>query len=99
SEHHRTKHAGTCIIDRECPTQCVCLGTTLDCSKRELLDIPADLPIYTTELKLGSNKITRIRADGLFKRLPNLQILDLSDNKIHEIEDMAFEKGDKLTDL
>lgn len=28
-----------------------------------------------------------------------LSIRDLSDNEIHEIEDGAFEKADKLTDL
>ncbi|KAH9524852.1 Slit 2 protein [Bulinus truncatus] len=99
SEQHRTKNAATCMIDRECPAECLCTGTTVDCSKRELTDIPEDMPMYTTELKLGSNKITRIKADGLFKRLPNLQKLDLSDNEIHEIEDGAFENADKLTDL
>ncbi|CAG5123894.1 unnamed protein product, partial [Candidula unifasciata] len=99
SEHHRTKNAGTCMIDYECPTECVCVGTTIDCSKRGLVDIPQDLPMYTTELKLSSNKITRIKADGLFKRLSNLQLLDLSDNEVNEIEDGAFEKADKLTDL
>ncbi|XP_055874290.1 slit homolog 2 protein-like isoform X2 [Biomphalaria glabrata] len=99
SDHHRTKNAGICLIDRECPAKCVCTGTTVDCSKRELTDIPEDIPMYTTDLKLGSNKILRIKADGLFKRLPNLQKLDLNDNEIHEIEDGAFDNADKLTDL
>ncbi|XP_059170224.1 slit homolog 2 protein-like isoform X2 [Physella acuta] len=99
SEHHRTKNAGTCMIDRECPAECVCMGTTVECSKRGLTEIPEDIPMYTTELKLGSNKIARVKADGLFKRLPNLQLLDLTDNVIHEIEDAAFEKADMLSDL
>ncbi|XP_012937853.1 slit homolog 2 protein [Aplysia californica] len=99
SEEFRTKNAGNCMIDRECPTDCVCTGTSVDCFQRGLEDIPAELPMYTTELKLGNNKIKRLPADGLFKRLPNLQVLDLSENEIHEIEDGAFEAADKLTDL
>ncbi|KAK7489547.1 hypothetical protein BaRGS_00019181 [Batillaria attramentaria] len=99
SEIHRTINAGTCMIDRDCPRDCVCLGTSVDCSSRGLQEIPQDIPMYTTELKLGTNQITRVPADGLFKRLPNLQVLDLSENEIHEIEDGAFEGADKLTDL
>ncbi|XP_070212275.1 protein slit-like isoform X2 [Littorina saxatilis] len=99
AEVHRTINAGTCMIDRECPRDCVCLGTSVDCSARGLTTIPAEIPQYTTELKLGTNQIERVSADGLFKRLPNLQVLDLSENEIHEIEDGAFEGADKLTDL
>ncbi|XP_076460570.1 slit homolog 2 protein-like isoform X2 [Babylonia areolata] len=99
SEVHRTMKAGTCMIDRECPRDCVCLGTSVDCSGRGLTAIPGAIPLYTTELKLATNQIKRISADGLFKRLPNLQLLDLSENDIHDIEDGAFEGAAKLTDL
>ncbi|XP_025093491.1 protein slit-like isoform X1 [Pomacea canaliculata] len=99
AEVHRTINAGTCMIDRECPRDCVCIGTSVDCSGRGLDAIPKEVPMYTTELKLSSNQITRLPADGLFERLPNLQILDLSDNKLHEIEDGAFDGAEKLTDL
>lgn len=99
AEIHRTINAGTCMIDRECPRECVCTGTSVDCSTRALEAIPAAIPQYTTELLLGTNQIKRIGADGLFKRLPNLQVVNLSDNEIHEIEEGAFEGADKLTDL
>ncbi|KAL8561823.1 hypothetical protein ACOMHN_046949 [Nucella lapillus] len=99
SEVHRTQKAGTCMIDRECPRDCVCLGTAVDCSGRALTAIPSAIPLYTTQLKLATNQIKRISADGLFKRLPNLQVLDLSENAIHDIEDGAFEGASKLTDL
>ncbi|XP_071091195.1 protein slit-like isoform X2 [Haliotis cracherodii] len=100
SEAHRTKNAGNCMIDRECPRECVCIGTTVDCSGRGLKYIPKELPMYTTELKLENNEINRIKNDGIFKKkLPNLQILDLNDNAIEVIEDGAFEGAEKLTDL
>ncbi|GFO50375.1 protein slit-like protein [Plakobranchus ocellatus] len=99
SEHLRTKYAGTCMIDSECPADCTCVGTTVDCSNRGFADIPEDVPRYTTILKVGSNKIKSLKASGLFKRLPNLQSLDLTGNEINDIEDGAFEKADKLLDL
>ncbi|XP_041368487.1 slit homolog 2 protein-like isoform X2 [Gigantopelta aegis] len=100
AESHRTKNAGNCMIDRECPRQCVCIGTTVDCSGRSLKNIPKELPMYTTELKLSDNEISHIASDGFFlKKLPNLQVLDLNDNHLELIEDGAFRGADKITDL
>ena len=50
AEVHRTINAGTCMIDRECPRECVCVGTQVDCSGRGLAKVPAGVPQYTTEL-------------------------------------------------
>lgn len=39
---------GNFVISYEqCPTSCACLGNTVDCSNKELEDIPADLPSWT----------------------------------------------------
>ncbi|KAK3600848.1 hypothetical protein CHS0354_014213 [Potamilus streckersoni] len=99
AEIHRTKNAGRCIIDNVCPTQCECLGTTVDCSARRLTHIPLNLPSYTTELNLKDNQITKLSAEGLFELLPNLHILDLSDNLIEIVEEGTFRASAKLTEL
>jgi len=33
-----------------CPGQCACLGNAVDCSKRKLRNIPADIPAWTEVL-------------------------------------------------
>ncbi|XP_056004929.1 slit homolog 2 protein-like isoform X2 [Ostrea edulis] len=99
SEIHRTKNAGQCVIDVECPKQCVCLGTVVDCSNRHLTLIPDNLPIYTTELKLQNNQIEKLGANNVFRRLVNLQVIDLSSNRLQEIEEGAFNGAKKLIDV
>ncbi|XP_023241480.1 slit homolog 2 protein-like [Centruroides sculpturatus] len=99
SEEYRTKLAGQCIVDKECPENCVCEGTIIDCSKKRLRDIPNDVPMFATELRLNDNMITKVKNDGLFKRLPNLNRLDLRNNEILDIEDGAFQGATGLNDL
>ena len=50
SEEHRTKMAGVCLIDSQCPQSCVCEGTVVNCSGLKLEHIPNDIPMYTTQL-------------------------------------------------
>jgi Leucine rich repeat N-terminal domain len=40
----------SCEDDPACPADCTCKGTVVDCSGRELTEIPRELPLYTTEL-------------------------------------------------
>lgn len=98
-EEYRTRFAGECRIDTECPAACHCEGTTVDCSGRGLVEIPRDVPLYTTELLLNDNQLGRIRSDGLFGRLPDLLKLDLRRNQITGIEPNAFEGASKIQDL
>lgn len=49
-DEYRTRFAGECRIDTECPASCHCERTTVDCSARGLKEIPRDIPLYTTEL-------------------------------------------------
>nr|CAD7195455.1 unnamed protein product [Timema douglasi] len=98
-EEFRTKLAGECVIDTVCPQGCSCEGTKIDCSARNLKEIPKDIPMYTTELLLNDNEIGRIKSDGLFGRLPNLQKLDLRRNKVTGIEENAFEGTSRLIEL
>ncbi|XP_047346786.1 protein slit isoform X5 [Vespa velutina] len=94
-----TKRAGECILPGACPSPCSCNGATIDCSSKKLTSIPRDLPIYTSTLLLGNNELDKIKADGLFQKLPELQHLDLRKNKISRIEASAFQGAHKLTDL
>ncbi|KAG8325800.1 Slit 2 protein [Homalodisca vitripennis] len=48
---------------------------------------------------LNDNEIGRIKSDGLFGRLPNLQKLDLRRNQITGIEQNAFEGCARLSEL
>ncbi|XP_059622611.1 protein slit [Phlebotomus argentipes] len=99
ADDYKTRHAGECRIDVECPAACHCERTTVDCSARGLKEIPRDIPLHTTELLLNDNDLGRIRSDGLFGRLPNLVKLDLRRNKITGIERNSFEGASKIQDL
>lgn len=48
---------------------------------------------------LRNNSIEKIKSEGFFEKLPELQHLDLRDNKISRIEAEAFEGAEKLADL
>jgi Leucine-rich repeat (LRR) protein len=62
-------------------------------------DIPSGIPTTTTHLILADNQITRISALGLFNRIPNLATLDMSRNKISEIEQGAFEGAYSINEM
>ncbi|RLU25890.1 hypothetical protein DMN91_002052 [Ooceraea biroi] len=94
-----TKRAGECILPGACPAPCTCNGATVDCSNKRLTSIPKDLPLYTSTLVLNNNELDKIKADGLFEKLPELQHLDLRKNKISRIEASAFQGAHNLTDL
>uniref|UniRef100_T1IM74 Protein slit n=1 Tax=Strigamia maritima TaxID=126957 RepID=T1IM74_STRMM len=99
-EDHRTKLAGQCMIDKGCPTSCVCEGTIVDCSGRMLKEIPNDIPMFTTELRLNDNHITKVKNTVI----ENCQIyrnckVDLRHNDIINIEDGAFQGANALQDL
>lgn len=46
----RMKLSGECRLDTDCPAQCQCDGSIVDCSGRGLKEIPRDIPLHTTEL-------------------------------------------------
>ena len=88
-----------CEEDKSCPAACYCEGTKVDCSHRGLQDIPTGIPTTTTHLILSDNHITKISALGLFNRIPNLETLDMSRNKIDEIEQGAFEGAYSINEM
>ena len=78
---------------------CTCHSGTVDCSHRDMVEIPQAIPMSTVNLILSDNNIERIPAIGLFNRLPKLKTLDLARNDITEIEEGAFEGASSIREM
>jgi Leucine-rich repeat (LRR) protein len=68
----------------------------VDCSKQNLLSIPANLPINTTDLDLSGNLIQNLTTETLvpvsgLSHLINLRKLSLSYNSITSIQGTVFQ--------
>ena len=63
-----------------------------------LIAVPTDIPTYTTEVSLYSNRITEIKTRA-FNRLSALTLLNLHDNLISELEPGAFNGLMALSEL
>ncbi|MBN3293379.1 SLIT2 protein, partial [Polypterus senegalus] len=99
TEDYRSKLGGDCFADLACPEKCRCEGTTVDCSNQKLTRIPEHIPQYTAELRLNNNEFTVLEATGIFKKLPQLRKINLSSNKITDIEEGAFEGATGVNEL
>uniref|UniRef100_A0AAX7UH19 Slit homolog 1a (Drosophila) n=1 Tax=Astatotilapia calliptera TaxID=8154 RepID=A0AAX7UH19_ASTCA len=88
-----------CNSDPVCPPKCRCESNVVDCSNLKLTKIPEHIPASTTELRLNNNEITTLEATGAFKNLSQLKKINLSNNKITEIEDGAFEGASSVNEL
>uniref|UniRef100_A0A671SEL1 Slit homolog 1 protein-like n=1 Tax=Sinocyclocheilus anshuiensis TaxID=1608454 RepID=A0A671SEL1_9TELE len=94
-----TRLSYDCNNDPVCPAKCRCESNVVDCSNLRLNRIPEHIPASTTELRLNNNEITAIEATGAFKTLSHLKKINLSNNKISEIEDGAFEGASPVNEL
>ncbi|KAB1274113.1 Leucine-rich repeat-containing protein 4B [Camelus dromedarius] len=74
-----------------CPSACSCSNqaSRVICTRRELAEVPASIPVNTRYLNLQENSIQVIRTDT-FKHLRHLEILQLSKNLVRKIEVGAF---------
>uniref|UniRef100_A0A3P9H4G6 Slit homolog 2 (Drosophila) n=1 Tax=Oryzias latipes TaxID=8090 RepID=A0A3P9H4G6_ORYLA len=99
TEDYRSKLGGDCFADLACPEKCRCEGTTVDCSNQKLTKIPDHIPQYTAELRLNNNEFTVIEATGIFKKLPHLRKINLSNNRITDIEEGTFEGASGVNEL
>uniref|UniRef100_A0A669D5W5 Slit homolog 1 protein n=1 Tax=Oreochromis niloticus TaxID=8128 RepID=A0A669D5W5_ORENI len=88
-----------CNSDPVCPPKCRCESNVVDCSNLKLTKIPEHIPASTSELRLNNNEITTLEATGAFKNLSQLKKINLSNNKITEIEDGAFEGASSVNEL
>ncbi|KPP80060.1 slit 1 protein-like [Scleropages formosus] len=88
-----------CGSDPVCPPKCRCEAGVVDCSNLRLTKIPEHIPASTAELRLNNNEISVLEATGVFKTLTQLKKINLSNNKITEIEDGAFEGAASVSEL
>ncbi|KTG34062.1 hypothetical protein cypCar_00009827, partial [Cyprinus carpio] len=92
-----------------CPAACTCNNNIIDCRRKGLTEIPANLPEGIVEIRLEQNMIKSIPAGAFstYKKLkriwPNYLYLchyrDLSKNQISEIAEDAFSGLRSLTSL
>uniref|UniRef100_A0A8C7HBC8 Slit guidance ligand 1 n=1 Tax=Oncorhynchus kisutch TaxID=8019 RepID=A0A8C7HBC8_ONCKI len=94
-----TRLNNECNSDPVCPPKCRCDSNVVDCSNLRIKKIPEHIPASTTELRLNNNEITTLEATGVFKALSQLNNINLSNNKITEIEDGAFEGAGSVNEL
>ncbi|XP_048031891.1 slit homolog 3 protein isoform X1 [Megalobrama amblycephala] len=99
AEDYRSRLSGECFQDLVCPERCRCEGTVVDCSNLKLTKIPPHLPEHTTDLRLNDNEIPILEATGAFKKLPNLRKINLSNNKLRDIREGAFDGAGGVLEL
>src|SRR6218665_3090022 len=82
-------------VGNRCPKPCTCRfeisQMIVNCSKRGLTDVPSDGPYETRLLFLDGNKITTLGKPAIYQNLGQLQVLDLSRNRIRTLEDGIFQ--------
>uniref|UniRef100_A0A1I8EHY2 Ig-like domain-containing protein n=2 Tax=Wuchereria bancrofti TaxID=6293 RepID=A0A1I8EHY2_WUCBA len=86
------------ICLEQCPEECHCLDTHIDCSRRSLTDVPFSLPSWATTLELQGNYIEKI-LPTTFVGLSSLISLDLSENQIGGFSRLVFAHTPKLEAL
>ncbi|XP_049783690.1 leucine-rich repeats and immunoglobulin-like domains protein 3 [Schistocerca cancellata] len=79
-----------------CSSSCSCLGRFIDCSRKKLQHIPADLPTWTEELNLNKNYLTEI---PVVDAQLNLTTLSLAHNQIRKIDANALHNLPTLKSL
>ncbi|XP_026181659.1 vasorin b [Mastacembelus armatus] len=87
------------ILSSSCPKDCTC--STLEsilCFQRRSSVFPKGVPPFTHSLYLFANGIERLTVED-FHSLENLEMLDLSQNKLTELPDMVFEPLTSLRNL
>ncbi|KAF2975356.1 hypothetical protein EK904_000213 [Melospiza melodia maxima] len=78
--------AHMCIVCAWCPVSQVACG--------DVVPEPRGLA-----QRLNNNEISILEATGIFKKLPHLKKINLSNNKVSEIEDGAFEGASSVNEL
>ncbi|CAM2101941.1 unnamed protein product [Caretta caretta] len=83
-----------------CLASCVCTSLAVNCSRSGLAEVPPGEPCSwrVTILDLSHNHLSKVRAEEL-AGYPSLQVLDLSYNCIHTIEEGAFRHLGRLQSL
>uniref|UniRef100_A0A3B3BUE1 Vasorin b n=2 Tax=Oryzias melastigma TaxID=30732 RepID=A0A3B3BUE1_ORYME len=87
------------IFSSECPEYCSCpIPDSIFCYQRYSPDFPKDIPPAIRKLYLFNNGIEVIKYEN-FNNLNNLELLDLSQNKLKQLPDRVFEPLTSLKNL
>lgn len=87
------------IVSSDCPKDCSCsTPESILCFQRRSSTIPEGVPPDTKSLFLFANGIERLAAKD-FGGMENLEMLDLSQNKLTELPDGVFEPLTSLKNL
>lgn len=81
-----------------CPTSCFCIQNShffLNCSNRDLTQIPKNIPNNVYEIDLSNNNITQVDVET-FVGLPHLYKINLANNQIEDVERQAFRDLENL---
>ncbi|MGH0173477.1 UNVERIFIED_CONTAM: hypothetical protein FKN15_065677 [Acipenser sinensis] len=73
---------------RSSVSPCSCIGDLLDCSRRRLDKVPANLPIWIVQFDLSNNKLKSVEANA-FQKLHSLRELKLNNNELDSIPDLG----------
>ncbi|XP_040918769.1 vasorin b [Toxotes jaculatrix] len=87
------------ISSSDCPKDCSCsIPESILCYQRHSSTIPKGVPPFTKSLYLFANGIESLTAED-FDGMENLEMLDLSQNKLTELPDRVFEPLTSLRNL
>ncbi|ESO07762.1 hypothetical protein HELRODRAFT_76005, partial [Helobdella robusta] len=78
------------IFDDNCPRVCSCFAATVDCSNRQMTELPRDLPRVATRVNFAGNQLI-VLASGSMTSLRNVVSLDLRRNELEVVADGVFE--------
>ncbi|NWU72354.1 LRC55 protein, partial [Pterocles burchelli] len=81
-----------------CPAPCSCRGLAVDCSGRQLLSVPPELPLDTGNLSLAHNRIASL-PPGYLGCLAQLRALDLRNNSLSALPAGLFRGAARLAQL
>lgn len=93
--HHPLESSPTEIV---CPADCYCIQNShffLNCSNRDLTQIPKNISNNVDEIDLSNNNISQVDASS-FASLPKLYKINLANNQIDDVEREAFRGAENL---
>lgn len=99
---------GTCAIPTPpepspsyvCPDSCECLSnnTIVDCSSRQLTEVPYPFPYNAISINLDDNMIKTLPGSS-FRNLPSLRYLILSNNRLSQVPINSFYGTNSLEEI
>ncbi|CAC5389489.1 unnamed protein product [Mytilus coruscus] len=81
-----------------CVLPCICFSTSVNCTLKNLTEIPPNIPSNTTELYLHGNNLTSLVPNDL-SGLTSLMVLDLSDNNLESLPEDLLSSNTNLQNL